>query len=253
MPYADNNGVHIYYQVEGQGTPLLLHHPLMGSHRVWYRNGFVDALKDTHKVITMDMRGHGRSDKPHDQTAYSWNVRVTDIVAILDRLDIDKTHYAGYSAGGFGGFAMLRYAPRRLRSLVIGAAHPYGEDSYPIGKNGVDADILVENFAIAAGEPLQHSLKSATLKKDFTPIAYILSQGVPSYDDVLQKVDIPCLFFSGETDIRYQRIQKCASLIADAAFVPVLGQGHFGAFTHIDMMLPRIIKFLKECDEKARY
>ena len=252
MPYATNNGVHIYYQVEGNGTPLLLHHPLTASHRAWYRNGFVDALKANHKVITMDMRGHGRSEKPDEPEAYSWDIRVTDIAAVLDHLDIDKTHYAGYSAGGFGGFAMLRYAPHRLLSLVIGAAHPYGENSYPIGKNGVDAGALIDNFAIAAGEPLQHSLKSATLKKDFTPIAYILSQGVPSYYDVIENVDIPCLFFSGENDIRYQRIQKCAGLIAGATFIPLLGQGHFGAFMHIDMMLPHIIRFLEECDVKTR-
>jgi len=253
MPYADNDGVHIYYQVEGDGTPLLLHHPLTSSHRVWYRNGFVDALKYRYRVITMDMRGHGRSSKPPRQTAYGWDMRVTDIIAVLDSAGADRVHMVGYSAGGFGGFAMLRYAPHRLCSLTIGAAHPYGEDSYPIGKNGVDAEALLQDFAVAAGEPLQHNLKSATLKKDVTPIAYILSQGVPSYEDVIENVDIPCLLFSGENDIRYQRIQKCAGIIPNARFIPMPDMGHFKAFVHINQVLPHIIKFLEECDAKARY
>ncbi|MFC1998565.1 alpha/beta fold hydrolase [Chloroflexota bacterium] len=251
MPYADNNGIRIYYQVEGDGTPLLLHHPLTGSHRVWYRNGFVDALKGSYKVITMDMRGHGRSDKPHEQTAYGWDIRVTDIAAVLNDAGADKVHMIGYSAGGFGGFAMARYAPDRLLSLVIGAAQPYGEDTYPIGKNGVDTETLLNNFAIAAGEPLHHSLKSATQKKDMTPIAYILAQGVPSWEDVLPTIKVPCLLFSGEHDVRYERMKKCADVISNATFIPMPGLGHLDGFTHIDVMLPHILKFLEAHNAKA--
>jgi len=250
MPYADNNGIRIYYQVEGDGTPLLLHHPLTGSHRVWYRNGFVDALKGDYQVITMDMRGHGRSDKPHDQTAYGWDIRVTDIAAVLNDAGADKVHMVGYSAGGFGGFAMAKYAPDRLLSLVIGAAQPYGEDTYPIGKDGADIETILANFAVAAGEPLNHSLKSATQRKDMVPIAYILAQGVPSWEDVLPTINVPCLLFSGEHDVRYERMKKCAKGIRDARFIPMLGLGHLDGFTHIDVMLPHILKFLVECDGK---
>lgn len=251
MPYANNNGVHIYYQVEGDGTSLLLHHPLTSSHRVWYRNGFVDALKNRYRVITIDMRGHGRSDKPPEQTAYGWGVRVTDIVTVLDSVGADRVHMVGYSAGGFGGFAMAKHAPDRLLSLIIGAAHPYGEDTYPIGVNGVDTEELLNNFAIAAGEPLHHSLKSSTQKRDVAPIAYILSQGVPPYEDIIPDINVPCLLFSGEHDIRYEKVKKCAKEIKNAAFVPIMGRGHLDGFTHIDVILPYVIKFLEECDEKA--
>ena len=252
MPYADNNGTRIYYQVEGQGSPVLLHHPLTGSHRVWYRNGFVDALKGNYKVITMDMRGHGRSDKPHVPTAYGWDTRVTDIAAVLNDVGADKVHMVGYSAGGFGGFAMAKYAPDRLLSLVIGAAQPYGEDTYPVGKNGVDTQALLNNFAVAAGEPLHHSLKSATGKKDVMHIAYILAQGVPSWENVLPTIKVPCLLFSGEYDVRYERMRKCTSVIPNATFIPMTGLGHLDGFTHIDVMLPHITKFLEECDAKTR-
>ena len=251
MPYADNNGTRIYYQVEGNGTPLLLHHPLTGSHRVWYHNDFVNALKGDYQVISMDMRGHGRSDKPNEQAAYGWDIRVTDIAAVLNDVEADKVHMVGYSASGFGRFAMAKYAPERLLSLVIDAAQPYGEDAYPVGKNRVGIKTILNNFAIAAGEPLHHSLKSATQKKDMTPIAYILAQGVPSWENVLPTIKVPCLLFSGEHDVRYERMQKCAKEIKNAVFIPMLGLGHLDGFTHIDVMLPHILKFLEEYDAKA--
>ena len=83
------------------------------------------------------------------------------------------------------------------------------------------------------------------------PIAYILAQGIPSWEDVLPTIKVPCLLFSGEHDVRYERMKKCAKEIKDARFIPMQGLGHLDGFTHIDVMLPHIIKFLEECDGKA--
>jgi pimeloyl-ACP methyl ester carboxylesterase len=68
---------------------------------------------------------------------------------------------------------------------------------------------------------------------------------------VLPHIAVPCLMFSGEHDIRYEQMIKCASVIPDATFVPIPGLGHFDTFRHFDNMLPHIKTFLEECDAKA--
>jgi hypothetical protein len=72
LPYANNNGVKIYYEVEGEGPPLVLGHGLSGTLNHWWRLGYVDALRHDFRLILFDARGHGRSDKPHESSAYGY-------------------------------------------------------------------------------------------------------------------------------------------------------------------------------------
>jgi|SRR6516164_9992871 pimeloyl-ACP methyl ester carboxylesterase len=125
MPYADNGSVRIHYEVEGEGPPLVLQHGFSESVVDWYETGYVKALKPDYRLILIDARGHGDSDKPHDPEAYLLNRRVGDVTAVLDALDIATAVYWGYSMGGWIGFGMANYAKERVRALVIGGQHPY--------------------------------------------------------------------------------------------------------------------------------
>ena len=120
MPYADNNGIKIHYEVEGKGPPLVMQHGFGAFLEIWYDLGYVDALKDDFHLIMIDSRGHGTSEKPHDREAYSLALRVADVVAVLDHLNINTAHYHGYSMGGYIGWGIAKYAPDRFRSLIIG-------------------------------------------------------------------------------------------------------------------------------------
>ena len=70
MAYVENDGVRIHYRVEGEGPPLFLHMGFSVDLTGWYEWGYVDALKDDYRLILIDPRGHGKSDKPHDPAAY---------------------------------------------------------------------------------------------------------------------------------------------------------------------------------------
>lgn len=97
MPFTNNRGVHIRYEVEGHGPPLVLLHGFSENLRTWYWKGFVEALQDTYQLILLDVRGHGASDKPHDSAAYALAAYAADVVAVLDALEIEQAHYFGYS------------------------------------------------------------------------------------------------------------------------------------------------------------
>lgn len=91
----------------------------------WQSYGYVQALKDDYRLILIDHRGHGGSDKPHDPGSYNPRSIASDKVAVLDDLNIHKAHYFGYSMGGLIGFVVAKYAPERFNSFIIGASHPY--------------------------------------------------------------------------------------------------------------------------------
>jgi pimeloyl-ACP methyl ester carboxylesterase len=123
MPYAENNQVRVHYRVEGSnGTPLVLQHGFTESIVDWSDCGYVDVLRARHRLIMIDARGHGGSDKPHYPEAYRLEARVGDVVTVLDILGIAKAHFWGYSMGGWIGFGMAVFAPERVDRLVIGGS-----------------------------------------------------------------------------------------------------------------------------------
>ncbi len=71
MPYAENNGVRIHYQVEWEDPPLVLQHGFRSSLKTWYDYGYVDTLQQDYRLLLLDARGHGASDKPHEPAAYA--------------------------------------------------------------------------------------------------------------------------------------------------------------------------------------
>jgi pimeloyl-ACP methyl ester carboxylesterase len=119
--FASVDGTKLYYEEEGTGTPVVLLHGLSSSIKGnWQEPGIWAALVDVGKrVIGLDARGHGRSDKPHDQAAYKDHAMVRDVQAFLDHLGLERTDLVGYSMGA--GTA-LRFAAgeRRVRRLVLG-------------------------------------------------------------------------------------------------------------------------------------
>jgi pimeloyl-ACP methyl ester carboxylesterase len=116
----DVKGVKIRYFVAGQGEPVVLIHGLHSSAAVnWMINGVLADLAKDHRVIALDLPGHGQSDKPADEKAYGRQI-VADIVALMDQLQIKKAHIVGCSLGGMIAVKFLVMHPDRAFSGTIG-------------------------------------------------------------------------------------------------------------------------------------
>jgi pimeloyl-ACP methyl ester carboxylesterase len=124
MPYVENQGVRIHYRAEGGGPPLVLQHGSSMKSSLWDACGYVDALNADYRLVLIDARGHGESDKPHDRAAYRWPISVTDVLAVLDAIDSPQAIYWGYSWGGALGFALAKQAPDRIAALIVGGSMP---------------------------------------------------------------------------------------------------------------------------------
>src|SRR5438046_2604415 len=92
----DAKGVKIHYLTAGQGEPVVLIHGLHASAALnWQAPGVLAELAKDHRVIALDLPGHGRSDKPTAEDAYGLRV-VEDVVLLLDHLKSPKAHVVGY-------------------------------------------------------------------------------------------------------------------------------------------------------------
>src|ERR1700743_535738 len=96
MPTLNRNGVDIYYEVHGSGPVILLSHGYSSTSAMW--RGQVAPFSREHTLVTWDMRGHGQSDYPEDQTQYSEEHTVADMAAVLDA--------GGAGGGGVGGVSL---------------------------------------------------------------------------------------------------------------------------------------------------
>ncbi len=99
MSYATNEGVRVHYEIVGKGEPLVLQYGYSQDSGEWREFGYVAPFSERYRVVLVDMRGHGRSDKPHDGEAYALKNLVGDVVAVLADAGIQRAHYWGYSMG----------------------------------------------------------------------------------------------------------------------------------------------------------
>lgn len=121
MPSFDSAGVRIHYTDEGSGPPVVLVHGLTSSaDRNWRRPGTIDALlKAGLRVVAIDCRGHGESDKPHDPAAYASGRMGGDVIALMDHLGLETADLVGYSMGGMIATSLLTRRPERFRRVII--------------------------------------------------------------------------------------------------------------------------------------
>jgi pimeloyl-ACP methyl ester carboxylesterase len=117
MPKLNRNGVNLYFEVCGSGPALILTHGYSATLQMW--KGQIEPLSKKHKLIIWDMRGHGQSDYPEDQSAYSEDHTVADISALLDEVGAKTAIVGGLSLGGYMSLAFYRRHPERVRSLLI--------------------------------------------------------------------------------------------------------------------------------------
>ncbi len=129
MPFVTSeDGVRLHFEVEGpeDGIPLVLLHGISSNLRRWHEFGYVDRLRDRFRLVLIDARGHGESDKPTAEEAYDVRARVLDVAAVMRAAGVVRAHMWGYSMGGHTAASAAIYAPQLFRSLVIGGASPFG-------------------------------------------------------------------------------------------------------------------------------
>ena len=117
--FFDSNGVRIRYIEQGAGEPIVLIHGFFGKAEAAGVASLFRELVKNYRVIALDCRGHGKSDKPHDVKQYGREMAL-DIVRLLDHLKIQKAHIVGYSMGALITAKLLTMNPERFLTATLG-------------------------------------------------------------------------------------------------------------------------------------
>jgi len=254
--YANNHGVRIHYEVEGNGPPLVLLHGLTRYLELWHEIGYVDSLGRNFKLILIDLRGHGGSDKPHGPEAYKLELLTADVFAVMDDANVTKAHFLGYSMGGRIGFGLAEYSPKRFHSFVIGGANPneFSQDLVDsfLQLFGKGMGAVIAEFE-KGGLKTTPQMRTRLLANDTQALsAFVLAdEWRANLKCALPHMTVPCLFFVGEADPNYAGARKCANQLRNAKFISFAGLGHQEVeVSHSHLVLPHITKFLEEVGQR---
>ncbi len=119
MPFFQNNTAHIYYEDTGAGEPIIATHGLIENTTYWSKTGVSPALSKNFRVISMDLRAHGKTNETGDPKGYDINTCMDDILALADHLGIEKFHLISHSTGGFISVRLAMKHSSRIASLIL--------------------------------------------------------------------------------------------------------------------------------------
>jgi pimeloyl-ACP methyl ester carboxylesterase len=225
---APANDVELYFQIHGEGTPLILLHGGLGHSGHWKNQLYF--LSEHYKVIAVDSRGHGRSTMSEQQISFA--LMASDIVALMDYLEIERAHILGWSDGGNTGLFLAIHHPELLIKVVASGANfsPSGVRS-DVGEN--------QKFLAYVGEAMEDY-------QALSPDPAWASE--PDFAvEQLSSISMPVLLLDGESDeaIYTEHTIEMASMIPTAKLTLVPGMGHFGMWEKPAEMNSAILDFLK--------
>jgi pimeloyl-ACP methyl ester carboxylesterase len=263
---ATVNGENLYYEVAGNGTPLVLIHGWSLNLRMW--DAQVAALSRRYRVIRYDRRGFGKSSGSEDIT---WDA--ADLDALLDHLGATKVHLLGMSQGARVALQFARSHPERVSSLILHGAPP--PDGFGLPWSGADRPLFDEWATIAREQglsgfrrawlahpmmriPAGHAEAERSLAELL--VAYrggrFLSPKPPSGPvaaitmDDLPRVGAPTLVLTGESEVPFLQVvgRAIAYYLPNARLVVVSGGGHMVNVIEPDRYNATILKFLSGVD-----
>jgi len=249
--FKSSDGLRIAYDDEGSDSsrpPVVLHHGFAASGFLnWVAPGVVRALVASgRRVVNIDARGHGRSDKPHDPTFYGEAKMAADVSTLIDTLGVDEIDLVGYSMGAIVALIVGSQEPR-VRRMVVG-----GIGSGVVERGGVDTRALDPRLleaALRADDPATITDAAAKQFRAFAEstgadrlalAAHVAS--VRRQPIALEQITAPTLVLAGRDDPLAARPQVLASAIPRAELLVIDGD-HLGAVA-VPAFAPAIVEFI---------
>lgn len=226
--YKKVNGINMYYEIYGEGRPLIFLHGNGGSIRS--SRAKIDYFKKYFKVIAIDSRGHGKSIDSTTKVL-TYVQMANDINVLLDSLHIDSAYVSGQSDGGILGLLLAIHYPVKIAKLVT-----FGANLFP-GKKAIydEIDKLVMDTL--------KTTKSFTTRRLFTLLAY--QPNITIAD--LKKITCPVLIMSGDRDvIRLEHSIIIFNNIPNSNFFVMPGATHFGSYEKPELFNQVLTDFLNK-------
>ena len=230
------NGIQLAYERRGKGTPLVLLHGYPLDHHLW--DEVLPLLEGTFDIILPDLRGFGESTTV-DSTS-SMDEYASDIVGLLDQLNIQKTAIVGHSMGGYVALALTRLYPDRVSGLGLVSSQVLSDppdrkegrykSAADVAENGIGSVVATMTPKFTADERLQ-SFARASMERQ-QPAAYIgalkaMAERLDS-TSLLSSLKVPVVIIHGNSDalIPADRAREVKTALPEAYLVEISGAGH---------------------------
>ena len=251
--FTTSDGLKIHYIEAGPakatGQPVVLIHGYTGTARGnWFSNGVAEALAKNHRVIAIDCRGHGQSDKPHEPEKYG-PAMARDVIELMDHLKIAKAHIHGYSMGGFITGQLLVKHPERFITASFGGSGVPEEDpewraKVPADNPGPDPQEAEAREKLAHHPERDDEALAAVRKYPWKP--------EERFKIDLTKVTIPVLAINGEFDGPNAKTARMQRELANFKSVVLPGKSHLTAIMagYIpDLYIDSLVSFIDANDK----
>jgi pimeloyl-ACP methyl ester carboxylesterase len=239
MPYADVNGVHMYYEERGEGPPLVLLHGGLLTIELSFGSA-IPLLAEHQRVIAVELQGHGRTADTDRPMAFEH--LAADVVGLLDHLGIAQADVFGFSLGGLTTYELLVHHPGRIRGAVVASADHRNDRGGEVDPERLptEADFAAmrQSYAAVAPDPTHFE---ASAEKTVG-----LVQGFGGWtDDQLRSIEAPVLILIGDTDfILVPNAAGAAELLPHGQLAVLPATTHMG-LTSSELVVPVVEAFLR--------
>ncbi|MDG6923460.1 MAG: alpha/beta hydrolase [Nitrososphaerota archaeon] len=249
MPKIEVNGAQLYYELNGDGDPVVLVHGMSSDHEEWKYQ--VPELSKFFKVITCDLRGHGESSK-EESNKFTVELFADDLDGLLKQLGFSKVHLVGHSLGGEVACCFAVKHPQMLKTLVLmgePASSPPGFAFLPLMLKIFSLERIAKMSAprllhSATEEKIQMLVKSnkragkATVSAD---AKLVRSFRLPQE---LSSLSVPTLLVYGETDMMKKDVEAVQKAVPNSRLVFIPKAGHLMQIDNPDEFNKALLEFL---------
>jgi pimeloyl-ACP methyl ester carboxylesterase len=237
------DGVNIHYEVEGKGKPVVLIHGFINSSRSWKQTPlYKDLQKAGFQVITLDLRGNGQSDRPHELAAYQKDAEAKDVMALTKLLGLNHYAVVGYSRGSIIA-ARLLVLDKHVQSGVLGGMGTgFTDPNWPRrvafykafkGEGEIPEEARgAVNYAKASGA-------------DMVALAQMQGAQPSTSPRELSRITKPVLVISGDQDADNGSAEELAKMLGKGTYESVQGGNH-NSTTKLVAFSKKVVEFLQQ-------
>jgi pimeloyl-ACP methyl ester carboxylesterase len=232
MQKFNSAGVEIAFSDEGEGVPIFLIHGFASNSRVnWQSTGWVKVLREAgYRVVAIDNRGHGESEKLYDPAQYSASIMADDAARLIEHLGIAPAQVMGYSMGARISAFLTMQRPELVKKAVYAGL----ASRMVTGVAGAEdiADALDAPSMDEVSDPGGRSFRAfaTQTKSDLKALAACMrSSRVKIKEEALARIKCPVLVVAGEKDDIAGEVQPLVDAISGARGVVLPGRNHMNA------------------------
>ncbi len=248
------NDIELYYEVHGQGYPVVFLHGFSGTVNMWQPQ--VPVLSREYQFIIYDARGHGQSESPPSSDQYSADIVVEDLFQLLGTLGIEKAVVGGLSMGGYESLRFYLHHPQMVTALILmdtgpGYRNPARREEW--NRQQEERARLADTQGIeafVAGAPT-YTPRDLMLRQNPVGLAHMARKVVAQHDswviENLDKIKVPTLVLVGEKDTAFlQAADYMSKAIPGVQYTLIPEAGHSANLDNVEVFNQTVLDFLSK-------